>query len=113
MNGTLKLGATAALLAVLGSQSGCGTVVNLWLGVDERDPAARPPMDTQAFGGILNDFHGVDEALRGEEGLWMSLLGFPFFAFIDLPLSLAGDLLTLPYTSLYVVVRAERKASPP
>ena len=43
--------------------------------------------------------------MRGEDGFWISLLTFPFYAFIDLPLSFVVDTLTLPYTIPYVLSR--------
>jgi hypothetical protein len=104
---------TAALLGLAASLSGCGTGVNLWMGVEEKN-AGRifNRWDTQPYGGLLNDFHGLDEAVHGAEGFWMSLLAFPFF-FIDLPLSLAADTLTLPCTVPCALVRANRKKDPP
>jgi uncharacterized protein YceK len=109
----LRFGGATALLAIVVSQAGCGTVVNLAWGVDSEDPAARPSVDTQVYGGVRNDLHGVGEAVRGEDGFWISLITFPFYAFIDLPVSLVADTLTLPYTIPYALSRRDEAPSKP
>jgi len=110
--------AIAGMILLLALQQGCGTVVNLVLGVETGEKKASPhfsmgafSMETRIYGGIQNDAHGIGEAVSGEEGIWWSALTFLFFTFIDLPLSLAADTLTLPYTIPCVLTR-ERKESP-
>lgn len=112
----VRLGAIAGLLSLLASQQGCGTVVNLAYGVETGEKKASPhsslgglSMETRIYGGIQNDAHGIGEAVSGEEGFWWSALSFVFFTFIDFPLSLAADTLTLPYTIPYVLTRDESR----
>lgn len=108
--GILKYGGGITLAFLIAAQSGCGTAINLSLGVEGDIPTAYGrKFDTEIYGGILTDVHGIEEAVRGNEGLWWSLIAFPFFVFIDFPLSLVADTLTLPYTVPYVLTRPEPK----
>jgi len=110
-----------AALILLFVLSGCGTVVNIWLGVEPDHPKTAASHynwgvyfgDTEVYGGIRNDAHGIGEAACGENGFWWSVFAFPVLVFIDFPLSLVGDTLTLPYTIPYVLTREEPKASSP
>jgi len=110
----------AALILPFGL-SGCGTGLNLWLGVEPDHPRAAASHcrwgvdfgDAQVYGGIQNDAHGISKAARGEYGFWWSVLAFPVLVFIDFPPSLVGDTLTLPETIPTVLTREEPKASSP
>lgn len=107
------------LAGLVVSQSGCGTVVNLWLGVETGPATFAPPgliglsMETRVYGGLQNDIHGIGEALDGHEPLWWCVMTFFFFTFIDFPLCLVADTLTLPYTIPYVLTRPDPEPSKP
>jgi hypothetical protein len=112
--------AIVGLILLLALQQGCGTVVNLVLGVETGEKKASPhfsmgafSMETRIYGGLQNDVHGIGEAVSGEEGFWWSALTFLFFTFIDFPLSLAADTLTLPYTIPHVLTRENKEPLSP
>jgi uncharacterized protein YceK len=107
VNPWVRFVAGSLLLCLITGQTGCGTVVNLVWGVESENPAAKPRWDTQVYGGIRNDVHGIGEAVQGVEGFWWSALTFFYYTFIDFPLSLAADTLTLPYTIPYVLTRPD------
>jgi uncharacterized protein YceK len=121
MNRRRGLGTIGGLLSLLAVLQGCGTVVNLTLGVETGESKAAThsswgglSMETRIYGGIQNDVHGIGEAVSGEEGFWWSVLSFVFFTFVDFPLSLVADTLTLPYTIPAVLLREEKDPpSPP
>lgn len=106
MNGRLRFGGGAALLLAVLGQTGCGTVANLWLGVEGEATAYGHSWETRIYGGIQNDAHVFREALDGNEGILYSVL-FLIGACIDLPLSLVADTLTLPYTIPCVLSRPD------
>jgi uncharacterized protein YceK len=101
--------------------SGCGTGVNLWLGVEPEHPRTSASHyawgvdfgDTQIYGGIQNDVIGIGRAVRGEDGFWWSVISLPLLVLVDFPLSLVADTLTLPYTVPYVLTREDPKPSSP
>jgi hypothetical protein len=90
--GDLALTKTSGLLMIslLGLMlPGCGTCSNLagqhqslWIGLPTREPSP--------FGGVGNDCRDI--AALANENLWMAI---PLFT-CDLPLSLVGDVFTLP-----------------
>lgn len=81
---TWRIWAAAAVAPVLG---GCGTMSNL----TDQAPAVR------AYGGVQRDWMVLKMAQEDDSGiLWGAI---PSLA-IDLPLSVVGDTLTLPYTLL-------------
>jgi hypothetical protein len=78
---------TGCLLAVMG----CGTVLTFAGGSD----APQPPFEPRPFGGVRLDAVALDKLLSLD-----SVAGpvLAFFFALDLPLSFAADLLTLPVT---------------
>ena len=95
-----KAGLLGALAVVGWTLSGCGTVVNLVIGVDAG--ASTTPnwvalhAETRIFGGLQVDANAVHKASKGEEGWIASLIGFLFV--FDFPLSFVADIITLPIT---------------
>jgi uncharacterized protein YceK len=80
--------------AVLVFGSGCGTIGNFNDGY--REPGG-PPVP-KVFGGVREDFKFLKEA------------DTPFWVLVDLPLSLAGDVFTLPWA---IKAARVRKTWPP
>jgi hypothetical protein len=93
--------------------SGCGTMAN----VDGRSFAMLGPPDREPrpFGGVANDFRWVREQTErvvAPEDLGavpLNVASACYFGVIDLPMSLIGDLLTLP--ALIQAGRADRLTS--
>jgi uncharacterized protein YceK len=110
-------------LVLAGSLTGCGTIVNLTIGVDDHESHGSVPAfggtlsglswRTQIYGGIQGDIVGIGKCVRGEEGLAYSLIFFPLLVLVDFPLSLVADTLTLPYTIPVDLLHEPRKASSP
>src|SRR5688572_4456626 len=91
--------------------SGCGTMANM----SGKSVAMMGPQDSEvrAFGGVANDIRWVGEQGRRvvtPDDPWDALFGpalAVYFGLVDLPLSLVGDIVTLPS-----VVRSSRSPSP-
>jgi uncharacterized protein YceK len=79
---------------------GCGTVHNL-------NPAGEtlikgpgqdePPKTTRVFGGVRSDWKGMNTLNWNDEYSFLNFVVLPLYV-ADLPLSLIGDTVTLPYT---------------
>ena len=92
--------------------SGCGTIANM----QGKSVALIGPLDreTRAFGGVANDARWVGEQagrVAAPDDPWsipinLALAGY--FGLIDLPLSLVGDIVTLPK-----VIRGTTRLQPP
>jgi uncharacterized protein YceK len=96
--------------------SGCGTLVNLAAAKEERASCGEPP---QVYGGVCMSA-AVGAGIIAEApndpkgGPVVGVLDCVFgacYLLIDLPLSAAGDTLTLPYT-LYLAAQKDRPADP-
>jgi uncharacterized protein YceK len=77
----------AAAVAVLPVLGGCGTLSN----ITDQAPAVR------AYGGVQRDWMLLTMAQEDDSGIMWAFV--PALA-VDLPLSVVGDTLTLPYTAL-------------
>lgn len=86
----------AALLS-----AGCGTISNL-------NPTDQPfsgpqqddaPRKTRVFGGVRSDWTGLTTLDWNDNNAMASSIILPLYV-ADLPLSLVGDTMTLPYTAL-------------
>ncbi|HET6574993.1 MAG TPA: hypothetical protein VFG68_15410 [Fimbriiglobus sp.] len=92
--------------------TGCGTLANM----DGRSFALMGPPDrpTRVFGGVANDIRWVGEQAERvvePDDPWCIPISFAsagYFGLVDLPLSLVGDIVTLPK-----VVRGTSKPQPP
>jgi uncharacterized protein YceK len=93
--------------------------VNLVVGVDDHDGGGTQIYGTgsgartQIYGGVQGDIISIGRLVRGERGLVFSLLCFPLLVFVDLPLSLVADTVTLPYTVPVDLLYEPPKASSP
>lgn len=76
-----RLAVPLVLLAVL--TSGCGTIANLNTG------------EPDFYGGVQKDIQWLATPSRQPEGIGLANLGF-LTLFVDLPLSIIGDTLTMP-----------------
>lgn len=90
---------------LLSTSSGCGTLLNVE-GMDALIVDSRPPEEMRKherppypFGGVGNDMAWLNGA---EEPI--GVIG----CVVDLPLSIAGDIITLPWTAYqYLIVRRQ------
>ena len=94
------VGPSILLVVLLWTGSGCGTMANLagqepWL----MGPA--PVRTVDPFGGVDNDVRWMKRAIRTEGVEALPIV----VAAIDIPLSLAGDVVTLPWTTCQTLVR--------
>jgi hypothetical protein len=95
----LRVTAIATLGLILAAAAGgCGTMSNLggqeiWL------MAPQPRRETEAFGGVQNDVRWMARGLPPNEVGPLCIAA----AALDMPLSLAGDIITLPYTVPYTI----------
>jgi uncharacterized protein YceK len=109
----------ASLLLLGAVGMGCGTAVNLAVGVDDHEGGGSqifgtgPGARTRIYGGIQGDIVSVGKLVRGERGLVFSLLCFPLLVLVDFPLSLVADTITLPYTIPVDLLYEPPKASSP
>jgi uncharacterized protein YceK len=74
---------TVPLLLFALSACGCGTIANLKTG------------EPDFYGGVQNDIQWLATPSRQPEGIGFANLGF-LTLFVDLPLSIIGDTLTMP-----------------
>jgi uncharacterized protein YceK len=105
-------------LLLVTSLSGCGTILNLTVGADTgaREGGvvfdgyySNPVFHTQVYGGLKNDADLIE--MQAEAGGW-SLLLIPLLL-VDLPLSFAGDTVTLLYTVPCVLTRGNTELPQP
>jgi hypothetical protein len=102
-------GVLAAIAVGVSSQAGCGTILNLALGVEE--PGARIlSFKTEVYGGLRNDAHALKEAIEGFDG-WLASVYYFLFVF-DVPLSFVADTITLPITVPLLLSRVEKQLEP-
>jgi hypothetical protein len=91
------------LILACGAASGCGTLFNL-AGEEVWVIALPQPRETVPFGGVDNDVRWMERGIPpnrwGNE--WMP--GCIAVAAADMPLSLAGDIVTLPWTVPYWIL---------
>lgn len=92
----------AAVLALLvcAALSGCGTMNNVTgrtAGLLPSMPSERP---TVPFGGVVDDAAWMARCIPPDQWSWMGIV----LAAADTPLSLAGDIITLPYTVPYWLI---------
>ncbi len=93
---------TAALATILAvAASGCGTMSNL-AGQEPWLMGPPPQRETVAFGGVQNDVRWMERGLPPNEVGPLCVAA----AALDMPLSLAGDIVTLPYTVPYTLVHS-------
>lgn len=84
---------------------GCGTAHNLnptgealIKGPGQDDPSKT----TRVFGGVRSDLTGLTTLSWNDEYSFLNFIVLPFYV-ADLPLSLVGDTVTLPYTAVYAL----------
>jgi uncharacterized protein YceK len=87
---------------------GCGTVHNI---NPSREILFWDNKTTRVFGGVRDDLAGLSE-MGGKDmyAILYDIVIAPFFV-ADLPFSLVGDTLTLPYTAVYALF-SQRLTSP-
>src|SRR5438309_1306693 len=103
------LGAMSVLLSVMG---GCGTVLNLAVGVETgavvRAETLGLGFETQIYGGVQVDAGAVHKACKDPEGWFHHDVLWLLFV-LDFPLSFVADTITLPITIPIVLSRDEKK----
>lgn len=93
---------------------GCGTAHNL--NPIGESPIKGPGQDdaplktTRVFGGVRSDWTGLTTLNWNDEYSFLNFVVLPFYV-ADLPLSLVGDTVTLPYTAVYALF-SQRLAHP-
>jgi hypothetical protein len=94
------------MLAVVAS--GCGTIANL-AGQEPWLLGQPPEREVAPFGGVDNDVRWMSRGLPPNEWMPWCIAA----AAIDTPLSLAGDIITLPVTVPYALTHPEHNQSAP
>lgn len=107
---------TAWAVAVTCAVGGCGTLMNL---SNESDPSpAMKKLPLGVYGGVQADAQigkgYLKECFSGRYPAWANLYGFSVGSYllsVDLPLSLVGDTLTLPWSVVAELNKTDEPAA--